>query len=184
MLAIVALITLLGFAEASLKTPRTAIFSRPNPSPSPSSTATLVAAFPTATISGNGIHPPHFNGTGYSFPRPTGGADCGTRNTALPLSLNATAHVPTGTAAKAPKITPSPEFDPPGGNFHEIGGGAKFVQTTYWSCVTFPLETHCGWHEPILDAGAARLGCEGGGRAAIRAGVVAGVVAGGLVLGI
>lgn len=62
--------------------------------------------------------------------------------------------------------------------------GAKFVQTTYWSCVTFPLETHCGWHEPILDAGVGRVGCEGNGQAALRAGIVAGVVAGGLVLGI
>ncbi|OTA77629.1 hypothetical protein M434DRAFT_44879, partial [Hypoxylon sp. CO27-5] len=61
----------------------------------------------------------------------------------------------------------------PGANFHEMN--AKYVQTTYWSCVTFPLETHCGWHQPILDAGAGRIGCEGSGRAALRAGVVAGV---------
>lgn len=89
--------------------------------------------------------------------------------------------MPVGTGSKAPQITPSPEFDPPGGNFHEIG--AKFVQTTYWSCVTFPLETHCGWHEPILDAGAGRIRCDGDGQAALRAGIVAGVVAGGLMLG-
>lgn len=30
--------------------------------------------------------------------------------------------------------------------------GAKFIQTTYYSCVTMGTYTHCGWHEPILDA--------------------------------
>jgi hypothetical protein len=29
---------------------------------------------------------------------------------------------------------------------------AKFKQTTYYSCVTWPTTVHCGWHEPILDA--------------------------------
>ncbi|KIH91198.1 hypothetical protein SPBR_02100 [Sporothrix brasiliensis 5110] len=28
----------------------------------------------------------------------------------------------------------------------------KFVQTTYYSCVTLGTYSHCGWHEPILDA--------------------------------
>ncbi|CAK7212727.1 hypothetical protein SCUCBS95973_001561 [Sporothrix curviconia] len=32
------------------------------------------------------------------------------------------------------------------------GQADKFVQTTYYSCVTMGTYTHCGWHEPILDA--------------------------------
>jgi len=31
----------------------------------------------------------------------------------------------------------------------------KFVQTTYYSCVTIGTYSHCGIHEPILDASAA-----------------------------
>ncbi|KAI6090632.1 hypothetical protein F4821DRAFT_21357 [Hypoxylon rubiginosum] len=177
MLAIVVLISLLGFTEASLKTPRTAI---PAP-PSLSSTATAsTIALPSATaVPACEIYPSNLNGSRPLFPHRTGTAPARTHSAAHPLGTGGP--LPTGTGHYGPKITPSPEFNPPGGNFHEIG--AKFVQTTYWSCVTFPLETHCGWHEPILDAGAGRVGCEGG-QAALRAGIVAGVVAGGLVFGI
>ncbi|KAI1778491.1 hypothetical protein F4818DRAFT_302884 [Hypoxylon cercidicola] len=172
MLAIVILIGLLRLAEASLKTPRTAFPA----SPSLSSTATASAALPPATtIPACNIFPSHLNGSSPSFPHRTRTAPVETQVLGTGVSM------PTGTVSNGPQITPSPEFDPPGGNFHEIG--AKFVQTTYWSCVTFPLETHCGWHEPILDAGAGRVRCEGGGQA-LRAGIVAGVVAGGLMLGI
>ncbi|KAI1407115.1 hypothetical protein F5Y13DRAFT_135162 [Hypoxylon sp. FL1857] len=164
MLGIVTLMALLSFAEASLKTPRTAI------SPSLSSTTTLEVALPSTTISA----------TAASSTQPTGsGVAAEIRNTVCLLDEPTSSST---TAASNPKITPSPELSPPGANFHEMD--AKYVQTTYWSCVTFPLETHCGWHQPILDAGAGRKGCEGSGQAALRAGVVAGVVAGGLVLGI
>ncbi|KAI1394444.1 uncharacterized protein F4822DRAFT_47768 [Hypoxylon trugodes] len=182
MLAIVILIALLNFAEAAyLKTPRTA--SPPSPSLSLSSTTTLVA-IPTATIASSGISPRPFLKSNSTVPQVagTGVTKAETRSTALPL--DAPTSVIHG-SANNPEITPSPELNPPGGNFHEIGDSPiKYVQTTYWSCVEFPLETHCGWHEPILDAGAGGVRCDSGGRAALRAGVVAGVVAGGLALGL
>ncbi|KAI1098374.1 hypothetical protein F4804DRAFT_324930 [Jackrogersella minutella] len=161
MLAIVALTTLLGLAEASLKTPRTALSSTTSPT---------AASFATITAS-----PVQFNISTPCTPHPSNSTE--SKYTTLPPD----SPTPISPApASGPMTTPSP----PGGNFHEIG--VKYVQTTYWSCVAFPLETHCGWHQPILDAGAGGgVRCEGGGaRAALRAGVVAGVVAGGLVLGI
>ncbi|KAI1081529.1 hypothetical protein F5B20DRAFT_68405 [Whalleya microplaca] len=169
MLAIVALIALLlSLVEASLKTPRTAspILS-PSASSNPSSTPTTASAS-FITISA----PPRHGASSSALP-PSG---------AEPPSATVEANivVPSGTSeADGAAVTASPELDL-GANFHEIG--AKYVQTTYWSCVTFPLETHCGWHEPILDAGAARIGCDGG-RAALRAGVAAGIV-GGFMLGV
>ena len=49
-------------------------------------------------------------------------------------------------SAPATSITQAP-------NVTRKGGLAeKFVQTTYYSCVTLGTYTHCGWHEPILDA--------------------------------
>ncbi|KAI2625120.1 hypothetical protein GGR54DRAFT_594971 [Hypoxylon sp. NC1633] len=168
------LTALLGLATASLKTPRTA--SIPSQSPTPSTIATAPPATTAAADCSLAA-----GSDSLSQPQSTSVAVAETRCTAVPINGQST-DTPTGTASSStPKITASPEFDPPGGNFHEIG--AKFKQTTYWSCVTFPLETHCGWHEPILDAGAGRVGCGGGGEAALRAGIVAGVVAGGLVLG-
>ncbi|KAI0179410.1 hypothetical protein GGR52DRAFT_305316 [Hypoxylon sp. FL1284] len=202
MLAIVILMGLLGLAQASLKTPRTGIPAAASPSSSLSTATASTPALSSATataIPACDMPPNHFNGstphhtrTGTGrFPHPfetrsgvaqasSGrgrgrgrGGDVGTGVARIP---------PTATAEPA-VVTPSPEL-PPGGNFHEIG--AKIVQTTYWSCVTFPLETHCGWHEPILDASTgAAAQCDGsaGRNAAVRAGVVAGVVAGGLMLG-
>ncbi|KAI2465408.1 hypothetical protein F4781DRAFT_27068 [Annulohypoxylon bovei var. microspora] len=176
MLAITVLLTLLNLAEASFKTPRTAL----PPSPSPSSTiATSIVESSVVTIATSSIPPPQSSGSSSCTPQLKSAAAAETRCSALPS--DAPTSISTANAGN-PEITPSPELDPPGGNFHEMG--AKYVQTTYWSCVTFPLETHCGWHQPILDAGAGRIQCEGSGRAALRAGVVAGVVAGGLVLGI
>jgi len=62
--------------------------------------------------------------------------------------------------AAAPIITPAPGTDPDWN-----GGGAKFVQTTYYSCVTRGTYSHCGWHEPILDASSAGSGGWGAGAA-------------------
>ncbi|KAI4862618.1 hypothetical protein F4820DRAFT_17765 [Hypoxylon rubiginosum] len=180
MLAIVVLIGLLSLAQASLKTPRTAIPASPSLSLSSTATASTVIS-PATTKPACDMSPSQFNGSSPSLPQRTRTAPVETRS-AVRLPGTAVSIMPIGTGSNSPQITPSPEFDPPGGNFHEIG--AKFVQTTYWSCVTFPLETHCGWHEPILDAGAGRARCEGGGQAALRAGIVAGVVAGGLMFGI
>lgn len=62
----------------------------------------------------------------------------------------------TNTASVA-RVTPAPT----GGVFFEPGGTigtgtgaavAKFRQTTYYTCVTWPSTVHCGWHEPIVDA--------------------------------
>ncbi|KAI0012590.1 hypothetical protein F4779DRAFT_614315 [Xylariaceae sp. FL0662B] len=170
MLVIVALIAFLSLVEASLKTPRTAnLISTPSPSSHPGSipttTTTTIPPFIT-TVSAPSSH----SASGPATLRPSATAET---NVVVPVSAS---------GADDPAITPSPELDLGAANFHGTGMGAKFVQTTYWSCVTFPLETHCGWHEPILDAGAARMvGCDGG-RAVLRAGVVAGVV-GGLILG-
>ncbi len=44
----------------------------------------------------------------------------------------------------------------------------KFVQTTYYSCVTMGTYSHCGWHIPILDARAAPV--RGEAMVALRAG--------------
>ena len=59
----------------------------------------------------------------------------------------------------------------------------RFVQTTYWACVTRGTYSHCGWHRPILDAsGAAAAGGGRGAGVGARAGVVAAVaVVAGLV---
>jgi hypothetical protein len=35
----------------------------------------------------------------------------------------------------------------------ELTEQRKWHVETYWSCVTFPLTTHCGWHEPVLPGG-------------------------------
>ncbi|KAI8948852.1 hypothetical protein F4801DRAFT_436591 [Xylaria longipes] len=58
-----------------------------------------------------------------------------------------------------------------------VDGGSKFVQTTFWACETFPLETHCGWHEPILDVSSAAVAPHPRGLL-VRAGVVAACIAG------
>ncbi|TGJ80015.1 hypothetical protein E0Z10_g8743 [Xylaria hypoxylon] len=79
----------------------------------------------------------------------------------------------TGTAqASNPETTAAPPLD--------LGDGQKFVQTTYWACATFPSETHCGWHEPILDASSAGMKVRGG--SVTRTGGVAACVIAALVL--
>ncbi|KAI1653843.1 hypothetical protein F4813DRAFT_241312 [Daldinia decipiens] len=177
MLAIVTLIALLSFAEASRKTPRTAI---PSSLGSPSTTTTL-ATMPSVTTIVPSSTPSAQLNTSSPTPRLTSAGAATSRCTTLLLAAPTSTSISTQTAID-PEITPSPELPPPGANFHEIG--VKYVQTTYYSCVTFPLETHCGWHEPILDAGASGIRCEGSGQVALRAGVVAGIVAGGLILGL
>ncbi|KAI1211489.1 uncharacterized protein F4807DRAFT_391127 [Annulohypoxylon truncatum] len=176
MLAIIILTTLLSLAEASFKTPRTAL--PPSPSLSSAISASAVeSSIPTIATSSITQSQPVESSS--CAPQLKSSAAVSTRCSAL-LS-DAPTSISTASTG-SPEITPSPELDPPGANFHEMG--AKYVQTTYWSCVTFPLETHCGWHQPILDAKAGGIRCDGSGQAALRAGIVAGVVAGGLALGI
>ncbi|KAI2606284.1 uncharacterized protein GGS25DRAFT_523950 [Hypoxylon fragiforme] len=191
MLLLATLITLLSIAEASLKTPRTALTPCAG-----GPTASLLAATPLATPPAaiSGVLPFLPNGTRHHFPPYPTAASASGGHRSFGHHGTASHILPTGTRggeglrhphpAKAPTITPSPEL--PGGNFHELGGGAnvKFVQTTYWSCVTWPSETHCGWHEPILDASNAARGVSDSGRAALWAGVVVVVVVvAGVVLG-
>ncbi|KAI8965224.1 hypothetical protein F5Y11DRAFT_22256 [Daldinia sp. FL1419] len=180
MLAIVFLTVLLRLAAASRKTPRTALSSS---LASPSTATTLTAIPSVTTIATSCTHSAHLNASSPT-PQTASAAAAKTRCTTIllsgtPTSTSISAPASSG-APSGPEITASPELPPPGANFHEIG--LKYVQTTYYSCVTFPLETHCGWHEPILDAGASGMRCDGSGQAALRAGVVAGIVAGGLAL--
>lgn len=111
-------------------------------------------------------------------------------------SSSSIAKTTTGGAPPSSQVTPPPSPEEllraaaAAGNENE-----RFRQTTFWSCHTFARETHCGWHEPILDAGAApRLGFggrrdgvdgSGGGGGVIlwRAGVAAAAaVLGGLLI--
>ncbi|KAI0857362.1 hypothetical protein F4860DRAFT_517946 [Xylaria cubensis] len=63
-----------------------------------------------------------------------------------------------------------------------VQGGSKFVQTTFWACETFAKETHCGWHEPILDVSSAAVGPHPRGTL-VRVGVAAACVVGVLLYG-
>ncbi|TRX93489.1 hypothetical protein FHL15_005764 [Xylaria flabelliformis] len=63
-----------------------------------------------------------------------------------------------------------------------VQGGSKFVQTTFWACETFAKETHCGWHEPILDVSSAAVASHPRS-VLVRAGVVAACVVGVLLYG-
>ncbi|CAJ2502170.1 Uu.00g095640.m01.CDS01 [Anthostomella pinea] len=153
MLAIAAVVILLGHAEASVRTPRT-LGPSSNPTSLVPTTSVLLPASPTGIST-------------VMLPHPTETRD----------------GLPDGAPdVQRPQITAFPDEELDLGTNLRDTGGQKFVQTTYWSCVTFPRETHCGWHQPILDAGAERMGCHVG-RRVVRAGVVAGVV-GGLLLGL
>ena len=72
----------------------------------------------------------------------TGGPDLGLHHNRTDLLPPGT---PTGSFSSL--ITP-----PPDATAVTAATGAKFVQTTYYSCVTIGPDSHCGWHEPILDA--------------------------------
>lgn len=133
------------------------------------SPSTLASATPAVKISLT---------TGRGVAAPTGSH----HTTAGGCSVNRTA------TFSVPKVTAPPA----GGEFFEPLGGsgasrddiaAKFRQTTYYSCVTWPNTVHCGWHEPILDASMDSAASRYGSRAsAVRAGAVALVIAGLLLL--
>ncbi|KAH7041494.1 uncharacterized protein B0I36DRAFT_312924 [Microdochium trichocladiopsis] len=59
-----------------------------------------------------------------------------------------------GPAAAAAAVTTPPPQVP---SFDEAYGD-EYMQTTYWSCNTFALTTHCGWHEPIIYIGGGKSG--------------------------
>ncbi|KAI0427794.1 hypothetical protein F5Y09DRAFT_20358 [Xylaria sp. FL1042] len=92
-----------------------------------------------------------------------------------PVSEETPYHFDTGmTHANHPQITAAPLSG-------FVGQEQKFVQTTYWACETFAKETHCGWHEPILDTSAANMMIKGE-NVAFRAGSIAALVVGALML--
>ncbi|KAI1422910.1 hypothetical protein F5Y12DRAFT_568059 [Xylaria sp. FL1777] len=75
-----------------------------------------------------------------------------------------------------PETTAAPVFD-----LDLDSQGQKFIQTTYWACATFDKETHCGWHQPILDTSAANTRVRGGSVALMTSFVF---IVGALVLGL
>lgn len=56
-----------------------------------------------------------------------------------------------GTPAQITTTIAGLDFDAPDG--HGVSAKRKYHQTTYYSCVAWPLTTHCGYHEPILPGG-------------------------------
>ncbi|KAI0411929.1 hypothetical protein F5X98DRAFT_356203 [Xylaria grammica] len=85
--------------------------------------------------------------------------------------------ISTGAGASMAQTTSNPETTAAPPVPVDLGDGQKFVQTTYWACATFPMETHCGWHEPILDASSAGARVKGGSAARIGAvGAIAALV--------
>ncbi|GAP84694.1 hypothetical protein SAMD00023353_1102360 [Rosellinia necatrix] len=96
--------------------------------------------------------------------------------------VTADSHTPPLTTTTTTTTMLAPGFV--GGELGGVGGGVKFVQTTYWTCVARPRETHCGWHEPILDTSAAAETRRADGAAALRASLIAACAALALVFGV
>ncbi|KAI1434213.1 hypothetical protein GGR50DRAFT_664019 [Xylaria sp. CBS 124048] len=71
------------------------------------------------------------------------------------LVRNSTLHSTTLTPTPTP--TPTPVSDPYAyeAGQHGKGGEKLVIQTTFWSCVPLPEETHCGWHVPIIEISSA-----------------------------
>ncbi|KAH6656142.1 hypothetical protein BKA67DRAFT_535036 [Truncatella angustata] len=137
-------------------------------SPSPSKDTLSLQAIPT--FRGTGLHHPT---PVASLTRPTG-SGC-QRNTTTKYTL------------PVPKVTPPPAA---GGVFFEPESetavaevGAKFRQTTYYTCVTWPSTVHCGWHEPILDASMNAAWSGYGSRKAAAWGTMAAIAALAVVMG-
>jgi hypothetical protein len=63
------------------------------------------------------------------------------------------AYFRTAGSADSPTAPPA-EITPVPGSLESADGESveRLVQTTYYSCATIGTYTHCGWHEPILDA--------------------------------
>ncbi|KAH9907060.1 hypothetical protein F4778DRAFT_778486 [Xylariomycetidae sp. FL2044] len=90
-----------------------------------------------------------------------------------------TATVATAAAAAAMMVTEAPGSAPDLGEYAD-----EYTQVTYFSCHTFALETHCGWHEPIVRVNNAAGRGVGKGGKVVRAGLVAAGVVGGFLLGV
>ncbi|KAI0912358.1 hypothetical protein F4823DRAFT_210654 [Ustulina deusta] len=154
-------IALLGRADAGVvvvKAPRTESPGLPSGhvfvEPVPTSTPTATILLPTISTTTNIAHAPG----------------------ETPFDVNTDADAPMKDA-DSPETTSAPALE----LLDLDGQGQKFIQTTYWACATVLAETHCGWHEPILDTSAANMGVRGGSVALRAAGIVA-FVAGALLI--
>ncbi|KAI1162866.1 hypothetical protein F5B18DRAFT_622465 [Nemania serpens] len=167
MQVIAALSLLLSLAEAGLviKAPRTE-----NPGAPPSSGLVMFPLPPTTAS------PLSTTTTTTTTSTTTATAYVGTESED-PIRGTATTIASAGNS----EITAAPTLDLE--NLDTPGEGEKFVQTTFWACETFPLETHCGWHEPILDASNSGAGRTGEQSFGARAGVAVALAAVALVYG-
>lgn len=92
----------------------------------------------------------------------------------------------------APSLPPGPEYitdlrDMKAGvatyeGIDANGDAFRFVQTTYYSCVTRGTSAHCGWHRPIVDVVYGSGAGRGTGAAARAVGIAFLVVVGGMLL--
>ncbi|EPE02647.1 hypothetical protein F503_03996 [Ophiostoma piceae UAMH 11346] len=114
-----------------------------------------------------GNHTRHTEHHDHRHHNQTGGPDLDLHHNRSDLLASGT---PTGPLISL--ITP-----PPDATAVTAAKGAKFVQTTYYSCVTIGPDSHCGWHEPILDASTSNSARHGLGKAWLSAVVVVAVAA-------
>ncbi|KAI1110296.1 hypothetical protein F5Y14DRAFT_365458 [Nemania sp. NC0429] len=158
MQVITALSVLLSLAEAGLvmKAPRTESQGLP-----PASGLVMFTLSPTTSTVAES---------------PTSSTMTTTTTTTTTTSFTATATATATVSVANAETTAAPTLDLE--NASGAKDGKKFIQTTFWACETFPLETHCGWHEPILDASNAGVGMgRAAGQSAARAVfAVAGVI--------
>lgn len=192
---ITVIVVLLSFAEAGLiaKAPRTEDPAFQTPSQFyiiTSTTTNTTTPSPTGTVV---VIPPPSRTTATTTTTTTGTSQTMTTSGAVSPSdvtggglaiaddNNPTNHEPMTTAAPGDN-EPEPEGVVDGQQM-------KFVQTTYFACVTRALSTHCGWHEPILDtsaaAAAAAAGTSRGGESlALRASLLAAFAVAALAIGL
>lgn len=182
MLAITALIPLLLTAAVSAS-PFTTVSGRPAYSSSSNSTMTTAAApesrtliTPTAVALATGAaNPPPLAPPAQKGPRPTQpprplpefrvdeagfavSSAAAAAKTASPegddgnIGAGATQAVAAAAAAAA-VTTDAPPADVPEADSDLARQG--YSQTTYYACETFARATHCGWHVPVVQVGAA-----------------------------
>lgn len=96
---------------------------------------------------------PHHN-----LPQPTQPAALDLRQAPTPAAPPA----PGVTAPPSPDTAPGQKLEADGGDGYitgvdPYGRTYRFRQTTYYSCVDWKTTTHCGWHRPLIEAGAGSL---------------------------
>ncbi|KAI0479984.1 hypothetical protein F4859DRAFT_477994 [Xylaria cf. heliscus] len=152
-------LALLCLAEAGLlRAPRTA-----------TPDTQILSEFQIVTSSAPSATPPPAT---FIISAPTSATGTVQTQTALPYGF-----VGVEQSSSDPAPTEAPALNANSGPLEIVDGGNKFVQTTFWACETFPKETHCGWHEPLLEVSSGAAAPRPGG-VLVRAGVVATFVAG------